>query len=148
MAITYTWEITNLKKFDELDDNIDVVVHARWKRTGTDENGNTGEFNGATPLRLPESGSSFTPFEELTQEQVIEWVKGEIASHSGYEEHIVGQITKQINAKKNPVNDVALLPWGVQAVGVSPKSPEEVAAAASQSQQSAPRYADLSGQGS
>lgn len=145
MAITYTWKVTNLKKLDTIEGMTDVAVHARWVRTGTDEDGNSGEFNGATPLRLPESGSAnFTPFEELTEEQVVEWIKGEIASHSGYEEHIVGQITKQINAKKNPIVEVQTLPWGIQAVGVGTPSPAQAAgeAATSASAQSAPRYVD------
>lgn len=145
MAITYTWKITNLKKMDEIEGNSNVVVHARWQRTGTDENGNTGDFQGATPLRLPESGSSFAPYEELTEEQVVQWVKDEIAAHQGYEEHIVGQIMKQINAKKAPVIDVDMLPWGVQVVGSSPASVSGSAAGATSN---APRYVDTAGLGS
>lgn len=142
MEITYTWKVTNLKKLDSIEGLSDVVVHSRWVRTGTDEDGNTGEFNGATPLRLPDSGSgTFTPFEELSEETVVEWIKGEIASQHGYEEHIVQQITKQINAKKNPITDVNMLPWGVQAVGTSPDAPGQAANAATQS---APRYVDSS----
>jgi hypothetical protein len=143
MAITYTWKVTNLKKLDSIEGLSDVAVHARWTRTGTDADGYSGEFNGATPLRLPDSGSSnFTPFEELSEEQVIEWIKGEIASNMGYEEHIVTQITKQINAKKNPIVEVNMLPWGVQAVGISPDAaPGEAANLATQSP---PRYADSS----
>lgn len=143
MALTYTWKVTNLKKMDQIEGNTDVIVHTRWVRTGTDESGTTGEFTGATPLRLPEpSGSGdFTPYEELTEEQVIEWIKGEIASHQGYEEHIVQQITKQINSKKNPVTEVSLLPWGVQAVGVAaPPGP-----GSGETTGSAPRYADVTG---
>lgn len=92
----------------------DVVVHARWSRTGVDENGHEGTFQGATPLRAPNSGSLFTSFENLTEEQVIDWVKSEISASVGYEDHIVGQITKQIEAKKTPITDVQMLPWGVQ----------------------------------
>ena len=147
MAITYTWQITNLKKYDEFEDNIDVVVHARWKRVGTDEDGNTGEFNGATPLRLPDSGSanvsgSFTPFEQLTEETILGWIKNEIASLNGYEEHIVSAITKQIDAKKKPLKDVAMLPWGVQAVGVA-----DAPAIEPNRVQERPRYVDADGQG-
>lgn len=139
MALTYTWKITNLKKMDEVEGLPNVVVHARWTRTGVDEDGNEGVFQGATPLRLPESGSgNFTDFDDLTEEQVIEWIQGEVLGMNGYEEHIVGQIMKQINAKKNPVIDVPLLPWGVQAVGVGTAGPATTGS-------SAPRYADLSG---
>jgi hypothetical protein len=142
MAITYTWKITNLKKADAIEGHTDVVVHARWTRTGVDDDGNEGTFQGATPLRLPDpDAENFTPFEELTEEQVIEWIKGEVMAMSGYDEHIVGQITKQINAKKNPIIDVDLLPWGVQAVGVATATPVTDTTASAVSE-SAPRYAD------
>jgi hypothetical protein len=143
MELTYTWKVTNLKKLDNIEGLSNVAVHARWSRTGTDADGNSGEFNGATPLRLPDSGSSeFAPFEELTESQVIGWIKGEIASKPGYEEHIVSQITRQINAKKNPVVEVSLLPWGVQAVGVSATTPETIANQ-STATEPPPRYADV-----
>lgn len=123
MALTYTWKITNLRKVDQMEGLSDVVVHARWTRTGVDENGHDGTFTGATPLRAPSSGSNFTSFESLTEEQIIDWIKSEITANPGYEEHIVGQITKQIDAKKRPVIEVELLPWGVQAVSTSAVSP-------------------------
>lgn len=142
MAITYTWQVTNLKRMD-VEGNTNVVVHSRWTRTGTDENGHEGSFQGATPLRLPESGSgNFTPFEDLTEEQVVEWIKTEIASNPGYEEHIVQQITKQIEAKKNPVVDVDRLPWGVQVVGAPAPGAEGATVS------TAPRYVDVGGIGS
>lgn len=145
MAITYSWKVTNLKKVDELEGNTNVVVHARWVRTGVDEDARTGEFQGSTPLRLPEpSGSgTFTDWNDITEAQVIEWVKGEIAANPGYEEHIVQQITKQINAKKNPVVDVQMLPWGVQVAGAVAETSGSAAAAV----QDRPRYLDTAGQG-
>lgn len=148
MAITYTWKVTNLKKIESVDGLSNVAVHARWTRTGVDENGHEGTFQGATPLRLPESGSgTFTDWNDITEAQVIEWIKGEVASNHGYEDHIVSQIMKQINAKKNPVIDVELLPWGVQAVGVGSTPAVSASAGAAASASATPRYYDIDGMG-
>ena len=109
MAITYTWKITSMKKKDE-GVNKDVVVQVYWTKTGTDENGKTGTFLGATPFTsttMPE-GDTFIPFGELTEEIVLGWIKDVVVG--GYEEHVNAQIQKQIDEQVNPVAEPAL-PW-------------------------------------
>jgi hypothetical protein len=90
MAITYTWEITNLRKAPQLNGMNNVLVHVRWKKTGTDENGTTGEFQGATPLSAPEA-EGFTAYEDLTKEQVLGWVQAVV----------VGTTRERTNSKAN-----------------------------------------------
>jgi hypothetical protein len=109
MAITYTWAVTSLKTRNE-GSNLNAVVQTYWKKTGTDENGVTGEFSGATPFTsttMPE-GSTFVPFEQLTEETVIEWIKDVVVG--SYEEHVNGQIAKQIDEKTNAIVE-APMPW-------------------------------------
>jgi hypothetical protein len=51
MTLTYTWAITSLKK--TTDGSVDnFVVQSTWTCTGTDEDGDSGTFNGATPFPL------------------------------------------------------------------------------------------------
>jgi hypothetical protein len=50
----------------------------------------------------------FIPFEELTEEEVINWIQAVVTG--GYEEHVNNLIQKQIDDKKNPVVE-ASLPW-------------------------------------
>ena len=112
MAITYTWKLTSLKKmavgtFDG------YVCQTFWKKIGTDSEGNVGEFSGATPF-TPEADAdpaTFTEFENLTESQVLDWVKAIVIG--GYETHVNEQIQKQIDAKKNPVTEVqdGKFPW-------------------------------------
>lgn len=109
MAISYTWDITNMRKAPQLEGMDNVLVHVRWTKTGTDENGTTGVFQGATPLPLPTSGS-FTPYEELTKEQVLGWVQAVVVD--SYEQHVNEQIQKQITKKNDPWADVTEAPWG------------------------------------
>ena len=108
MAVTYTWDITDIKKASQLDGLTDVVVHIRWKKTGTDEKGTTGEFVGATPLTA--SSGSFTPYEDLTKEQVLGWIQSVVVG--AYEQHVNAQIEKQIIKKNEPWLNVQTAPWG------------------------------------
>lgn len=108
MAITYEWKITALKKQD-IQNLENVIVHCRWKLTGTDENGNTGEFQGATPLPLKTlDPNNFTPFEQLTETLVVSWLQQIVDLNHPYE-----RIQKQIDAKKNPTTELSEteLPW-------------------------------------
>lgn len=127
MAITYTWKVTSLKTKTE-GGNTDAVVQTYWTKTGTDENGNTGVFSGATPftsVNVP--AGEFVPFAELTEETVLGWIKAVVVGQ--YEEHVNGIIAKQIDEKVNVVAEKAL-PW---APASDPAAPPTVSSAASSS---------------
>jgi hypothetical protein len=110
----YTWKITQLTKQHHGDiDNI--IVGTRWEVTGTDEDGYEGTFNGATPFELNTvDPDNFTPYEELTETQVLEWIQNKVSgSAMGYWDHISERINKAIESEKNikisiDSND---LPW-------------------------------------
>jgi hypothetical protein len=112
MAIIYTWKLTGLKKtrVNEFDG---FVCQTYWKKIGTDEDGNTGEFAGATPF-TPEADADpaeFTAWEDLTEEMVLAWIQAVVVG--AYEEHVNGQIAKQIDEKVNPIVQVdeKEFPW-------------------------------------
>lgn len=109
MAITYTWKVTSVKTKTE-GANQNAVVQTYWTKTGTDEDGHSGTFSGATPFTtvgMPE-GYEFVPFDQLTEEMVLSWIQAVVVG--GYEDHVNGQIQKQIDEKHNPVVE-ASLPW-------------------------------------
>ena len=109
MTISYTWKVTGVKTKTE-DGNTSAVVQTYWTKTGKDENNNEGTFSGATPfssLSMPE-GSTFVPFEQLTEATVLGWIQGVVVG--GYEEHVNAQIAKQIQDKITPVTEPGL-PW-------------------------------------
>lgn len=111
MAITYTWSLTSLKK-KTAGDLSDIVVQTYWQKKGTDADGNEGTFSGATPFDPDQvDPENFTTFEELTEEQVLNWIKAVVIGT--YEEHVNGKIAEQIEAKKNPVSEVnsGAFPW-------------------------------------
>jgi hypothetical protein len=115
MGLTYTWELVGLKKQNS--ENFEnIVVGTNWKLTGTDEDGNFGVFNGATPFTPQDlNGDGFVDYHDLTEELVLGWVKSVVSGSgdSNYMTHINQQIQKEINNKKYARIEVTTvdLPW-------------------------------------
>lgn len=102
MDITYTWEVTAIKK-----DAIESVVQVYWNKTGTIPNGRTGSFAGATPFNNADpNAEDYIPFSNLTEADVLGWVQEVVVD--SYEEHVNAQIKKQI---ENQVIVDAEMPW-------------------------------------
>jgi hypothetical protein len=102
MALTLSYAITSLKVKDEVNaDGVtlqNAVCQTYWKCTGTDEDGNTGEFQGATPFSAATvSEGDFKAFEDLVEADVIGWVQAVVDGDPHYREHIEGQIQRQID---------------------------------------------------
>jgi hypothetical protein len=113
MSLTYTWKITGLKKSDQVNTQgetlVGAVVQTYWECHGTDEQGNVGSFSGATPFTAENvPAGSFKPFNELTEQDVIGWIKKVVENDPSYKAHIDDQIMKQIH---KPVVEDADLPW-------------------------------------
>lgn len=99
MALTYTWEVTGIKK------NADSkLVQTYWKKTGTDEHGHTGTFSGATPV--DPAVADINVDGNLTEQEILDYIQTVVVD--GYEEHVNGQIQKQID---NQHIVEAELPW-------------------------------------
>lgn len=125
MAITYTWEVTELKVRD-VEPHTDAVVQTQWKKIGTNENGITGEFIGATPLNASNvDPEEFVSFENLTEETVLTWIQAEIAKHPEYTNHMNEKIQQQIQRKTMTEKRAPWLP-----PRHDPITPESPAAAA------------------
>lgn len=111
----YTWKIKSLIK-QNTNDLDNVIVGTRWAVSGTNEDGITGEFQGATPLELNSVDTdNFTPFENLTETQVLGWIQSKVSGSAvtSYWDHISERINKQIDEKTNIRIDVneTELPW-------------------------------------
>jgi hypothetical protein len=127
MSLEYIWKLKGLKKATNTDIT-DAVIGTQWKLTGTNSDGVSGDFDGATPFKLSEINSeAFTPFSQLTEEQVIGWVQSVVSGSGGYWEHINQQINKQIESKKMEITDVyeVDLPWSTISSAGSEYNPTE-----------------------
>jgi len=116
MALTLEYSVTSLKVKDEVNAEgvtlPNAVVQTYWKVTGTDENGNTGEWSGATPFSAANVPSAkFTSFESLTEETVIGWIEAVVEADPGYKNHIVEQLQKTID---ETITTDAALPWATE----------------------------------
>ena len=111
MAITYSWKLTSLKKKNSGSLN-GVVFQTYWQKTGTDENGNTGTFSGATPFDPAQiDANNFVAFDQLTEATVLGWIQSVVVD--AYEQHVNEQIQRQIDEKVNASADVMAgsFPW-------------------------------------
>ena len=111
MAVTYTWEITGIKTRNA-NNFTNAVVQTYWKKIGTDENGNTAFFAGATPFDADQiDPDNFTALDQLTEEMVLGWIQAQVTG--SYEEHVNSVIQKQIDEITSPVAELnnENLPW-------------------------------------
>ena len=83
----------------------DVVVTADWRCNGTQDQ-YSGTCYGSTSF-APPSGSGFTPYEDLTQEQVLSWCFANGVDQKAIEANVTAQIENQIN----PPVIAPPLPW-------------------------------------
>lgn len=123
MAITYTWKLTGFKR-TSTDAVENAVFQTYWTKTGTDEDGNTGEFQGATPFDLSKiDPNNFTPYDQLTEETVLSWIKPIVTG--SYAEHVNSKIADEIAKKRQDVIehlDPTTFPWST-ATSVTPQVP-------------------------
>ena len=82
----------------------DVVITADWRCNGTDET-YSGTCYGSCSFAPPTG--SFTPYEDLTQEQVLQWCYENGVDKNAIEANVTLQIENQINP---PVVTLPL-PW-------------------------------------
>jgi|GEM_PF-3583411 len=133
MALTYTWKVTGLKVRDQVNTDGETlpnaVVQTYWECTGANEDGVDGTFSGATPFTAESvPAGSFTAFEQLTEENVLTWIKNRVNSDRTYKLHIDEQIERQINDKVNVVTEVVKgsFPWSTADEEVTPMpNPDE-----------------------
>ena len=100
---TYTWTISALDCKVSEDNLQDVVYTVHWRYKATNEDGISAETYGAQYI-LPPTEEDFTPYSELTKEQVTGWIE-DILDITAMQLALEANIELQIN----PIN-VTLLP--------------------------------------
>lgn len=108
MAVTYTWFIEHMNCYPSSEGQQNVVFNVAWRLTGVD-----GEFSnslhGSAAIEPYKSGDPFTPYEQLTEEQVLGWVKETLGADqiSEYE----SAIANRISSLASPPVVIPPLPW-------------------------------------
>lgn len=108
MSIELTWGVVQLETYPEKDGHENVVFTAHWNLTADDSEGHTAYVYGSIGVQTdPEA--DFTPYNELTKDQVIAWIKEGLGEKqvADYEAAVLRQIEDQIN----PPKVAPALPW-------------------------------------
>ena len=108
---TISWIIERLLVKPTEGSYTDVVITADWRCNGSQES-YSGTCYGSCSFAPPTG--SFTPYEDLTQQQVLDWCFANGVDKSAIEANVTAQIEAQIN----PPVVVLPLPW------VPPVQPE------------------------
>jgi hypothetical protein len=122
MSATITWRVGTLECYPTYDQNTDVVFTVHWDCLGSETvSGSTynGRVYGSTGVTY-HSGSGFTPYEDLTQPQVLGWVWD--AMGSGSKENYENAVQAQINNLINPPIVTPPLPWSSPLITQFPQS--------------------------
>lgn len=109
---TITWTIEQLSCYPEADNYVDVVFSAAWRVNGELTEGDTTYYAtvyGSQALSPYDPKTPFTPYNDLTQPQVIGWVQN--AMGESQVAAINASIEKQIQDQITPTVVTPPLPW-------------------------------------
>jgi hypothetical protein len=108
--INYNWNFNPLECYPSQSGQTDVVFNVHWQLYAT-----TGSYS-ASSIGVQSVGpigtGSFTPFEELTKEQVQEWVMNSMNSiNTGSVDALYANLASQIDNQINPPTVIMPAPW-------------------------------------
>lgn len=76
MSLSFNWQITGVRALPEVEGKVNVVHKVGFILTATDsEDGKTAQYANEATLSIPSSEESFTPYDQLDEDTLIEWVK-------------------------------------------------------------------------
>lgn len=101
----FTWAITSMDCIPNQDGNANVVSNVHWTCSGVD-----GQYSASvySTCGLGFEGENFTPYDQLTQEQVLSWIWG---SGSVDKETVETAVAQQIQNQITPSIVSPQLPW-------------------------------------
>ena len=106
---TITWLIEWMNaSTTEINGHTEVVLTAGWRCNGTDGTYNATVY-GSASFPQPEIGGAFTPYAQLTQDQVLGWCWSNGVDKTATEANVDGQIQNLIDP---PVIQPPL-PWSI-----------------------------------
>lgn len=101
---TFTWVIQSMPAYSQIDGQSDVVFEVNWQCNAADGGYQANSF-GTVPVTYT-AGTLFTPYDQLTQEQVWGWINPSIDRPE-----IEGNLQAMIDEQKNPPVVTPPLPW-------------------------------------
>ena len=113
MAIEYKWSVAGMKCYPEYEGFENVVFTVHWHLLAKDGENSASNY-GSVKLKL-DPNHEYIPYDQLTEEQVIGWVKGTMNQNSNpmspsAEEYEL-KLAEEIEKKKRPPEVTPPLPW-------------------------------------
>ena len=102
---TINWIVTAMDCYPQADNETDVVFNVHWTCAGVDGAYSASVYSTCS-VPAP-SGSAFTPYADLTQDQVLGWIWANGVDKAATEAAVQTQINNQIN----PPVVTPPLPW-------------------------------------
>lgn len=119
MAVTFTWAIPQNSLYTQtIDGHPDVVTTVAYEVTATDGK-NTVNQTGVVNVPF-DPNTPFVPFAQLTQDEVINWVKNQLGAPkvTTIEKALTAQLERKANPPVRPVLKPA--PWAAPAAPAGP----------------------------
>jgi len=105
MSNTYTWIVEAMDCYPTYESQTDVVFTVHWRCNATDGTHNATIYS--TPGLTYVAGSAYTPYAQLTQDQVLGWIWASGVDQTATQAALDGMINAQIN----PTVVSLALPW-------------------------------------
>ena len=113
MADNYSWKVATLDR--EISNGTVYTVHytvsASRPNPAEGENDYTAGSYGSVGVTADPSSKSFIPYEDLTEDTCIDWVKADLGSESV--DSIEAGISSNLDEQVNPT-DAAGVPWATE----------------------------------
>jgi hypothetical protein len=109
---TYLWTVTSIYTLPKPPAPIeDCAVLAQYTVFATNNATPpvTAEINNSSQFSIPNDTKNLTPYDNLTEEQVLSWIQSEPNLVINIQANLDGQIANKINPPINP--ELTPLPW-------------------------------------
>lgn len=100
---TITWSITSMVIIPQVDQYSDYAWQVGWKCTATD-GANSQAISSSVTFYPSQQGGPYVPYDQLTEAQVIDWVKAALGEDKTFKTESVA--ASLLTAQPAP------LPWG------------------------------------
>ena len=101
---TFNWQIVSMPAYAQIDGQSDVVFQVNWSCSAADD-GFSAVSAGSVPVTYT-AGTPFTPYVDLTPEQVWGWIDPSIDRPE-----IEANLQAMIDVQKNPPVVTPPIPW-------------------------------------
>jgi hypothetical protein len=103
---TYTWNVSAIDCYPQADGETNVVFNVHWQLSATQD---TYSGRVYSTCGVPAPTGAFTPYADLTQDQVLGWIWANGVDKDSAEAAVQAQIDAQIT----PTVVQPALPWAV-----------------------------------